>query len=49
MKIIRYIVVCVFLLSLVPTFIGTYELIEDGHGLIIVAGLNSEKLTVNPY
>lgn len=49
MKIIRYIVVCLFLLSLVPPLIGTYELIEDAHGLTIVVGLNRDVITINPY
>ncbi|MDI9245181.1 hypothetical protein [Marinobacter sp. CHS3-4] len=49
MKIILYIVVCIFLLSLVPSIVGTYRLIEDAHGLVTVAGLNSDEITVNPY
>ena len=49
MKIIRSIVVCVLLLSLFPSIFGTYRLVEDAHGLVTLAGLNSDEISFNPY
>jgi ankyrin repeat protein len=46
-----YIITCIlaFLVSLYPAVKDTYDFIRHAHGLVILAGLSEDDISINPY